>query len=72
MGPFLSAVWLCKLMPPTASCASRGARPAQEPGGSGQLQLAPLRVKLVGEVSLAVQVPWKPMEALAPGLIVPS
>ena len=38
----------------------------------GQLQVVPLRAKLVGEVSSAAQVPWKPIEVLAPGLIVPS
>jgi hypothetical protein len=32
-----------------------------------QLHVAPLRAKLVGEVSLAAQVPWNPIEALAPG-----
>jgi hypothetical protein len=31
----------------------------------------PFRVKLDGEVSLAVHVTWKPNETFPPGLIVP-
>jgi len=32
----------------------------------------PFRLKLVGAVSLLVQMPWKPMDTFPPGLIVPS
>jgi hypothetical protein len=35
------------------------------------VQATPLRVKLVGLVSLLVQVPWKPSVMLAPGAMAP-
>jgi hypothetical protein len=34
-------------------------------------QATPLIAKLVGAVSLVVQVPWKPSPALAPGAMLP-
>jgi hypothetical protein len=37
-----------------------------------QPQAVPFGLKVVGAVSLLVQVPWKPIETLPPGLIVPS
>ncbi len=39
--------------------------------GRLQLQVVPLRVNEVGEVSFDVHVPWKPNEVLPPGLMVP-
>ena len=39
--------------------------------GDCQVQVAPFRVKLEGAASLLVQVPWKPIEVLPPGAIVP-
>jgi hypothetical protein len=54
------------------ACHWASGRPGRPLADWGQLQVVPLRAKLVGEVSLAAQVPWKPIEVLAPGLIVPS
>jgi hypothetical protein len=54
---------------------STGARPPSRyymiiSGSFGQSHEVPLTEKLVGEVSLVVQVPWKPREVVAPGLMV--
>lgn len=48
------------------------ARLVSRPGGTvnGQLQAVPLRVKVVGLVSLPFQVPWNPNCTLPPGAIV--
>jgi hypothetical protein len=60
--------------PPRASLAdTRGTR--RGPAGVRRrmrqvAQAVPLTVKLVGTASLVVQVPWKPMEVLAPAAIV--
>lgn len=43
----------------------------QAPEDRQVVQVAPLRVKLVGVASLVFQVPWKPSEVLAPGAMVP-
>lgn len=57
------------LTQPGIRCA---AQPVSRPGGTanGQLQVVPLRVKVVGLVSLLVQVPWNPNWTLPPGAMV--
>jgi hypothetical protein len=67
---------------PPAAMASRPRRTALRPGRGEPgaqddrglrrqvAQAVPLRVKLAGTASLAVQVPWKPSEVLPPAAIV--
>jgi DNA-binding transcriptional LysR family regulator len=52
-------------------CGAPGRAGGQAPTGSQVVQVALLRVKLVGVASLVFQVPWNPSDVVAPGAMVP-